>query len=56
MIEWPNPAFDRSPQRRRHWIPVALRALAPGNANVSGHSTISNWHSLWSEKENIDSV
>jgi hypothetical protein len=26
----PNHAFDRSAQRHRRWVPVALRAPAPG--------------------------
>jgi hypothetical protein len=26
----PNPRFDRSAQRRCRWVPVALRAPAPG--------------------------
>ena len=26
-----NPAIDRSAQRRRRWVPVALRAPAPGH-------------------------
>jgi hypothetical protein len=26
----PNPPFNRSAQRRRRWVPVALRAPAPG--------------------------
>lgn len=28
----PNKRFDRSAQRRRRWVPVALRAPAPGQA------------------------
>ena len=27
----PNPAIDRSAQRQRRWVPVALRAPAPGH-------------------------
>ena len=26
----PNPGFDRSAQKLRFWVPVALRAPAPG--------------------------
>ena len=29
----PNPAFHRSAQRHRRWVPVALRAPAPGQCN-----------------------
>jgi hypothetical protein len=31
----PNPAIDRSAQRRCRWVPVALRALAPGHCERS---------------------
>lgn len=30
----PDPCFDRSPQQRRCWVPIALRAPAPVNQNV----------------------
>jgi len=31
----PNPRFDRSAQKLRFWVPVALRAPAPGQPERS---------------------
>ena len=40
----PNHRFDRSAQRRRRWVPVALRASAPGQANCwTSDSDFAKW-------------
>jgi hypothetical protein len=35
IVTTPNHRFDRSAQQLRRWVPVALRAPAPGQAKRS---------------------
>ncbi len=40
----PNPTFDRSTQRHRRWVPVELRAPAPGQCSRSAARSL---HTEW---------